>query len=118
LAPGIFLVGNPPLGAITNAAGALIGPTNPLPRGQTMVIYGTGLGAVTQIGSLFNTTATVTVVLNGTELPVQFAGLTSQYPGLYQVNVAVPAATPPGLGISLVLKIGGQMGNMVPVAVQ
>ena len=34
VAPGIFLVGNPPIGAITNTNYSLIGPSNPLPRGQ------------------------------------------------------------------------------------
>jgi uncharacterized protein (TIGR03437 family) len=118
VAPGIFLVGNPPMGAITNTSYGLIGPTNPLARGQTMIIFATGLGAVTQNGSLFNTSATVTVVLNGTELPTQFAGLAPGFPGLYQVNFAVPGATPPGLGIPLTLKVGGQLSNSIAVALQ
>jgi uncharacterized protein (TIGR03437 family) len=117
VAPGIFLVGNPPVGAMTTANFTLIGPTNPLPRGQTLVIFCTGLGVVTQKGSNFNTNATVTVMLNGVELPVQFAGLSS-FPGLYQVNAAVPSTTPPGLGIPLTLKVGGQLGNSVIVALQ
>jgi uncharacterized protein (TIGR03437 family) len=116
VAPGIFMVGNPPVGAITNTSYGLIGATNPLARGQTMIIFGTGLGAVTQKGPTFNTDAAVTVMLNGVELPVQFAGLSA--PGLYQVNVAIPAATPPGLGIPLTLKVGGQLGNTVLAALQ
>ena len=52
------------------------------------------------------TSAPVTVVLNGTELPTAFAGLAPGYIGLYQVNVLIPAATPPGLGIPLTLKSG------------
>ena len=87
VAPGIFLVGNPPLGAIENQNCSLIGPSNPLPRGQSLVIYATGLGAVTQSGQLFNTSAPVTVLLNGTELPTSYAGLAPGYIGLYQVNV-------------------------------
>jgi uncharacterized protein (TIGR03437 family) len=57
-------------------------------------------------------------VLNGTELPVLFAGLTPGYIGLYQANVIIPAATPPGLGISLTLKQGGQRSNSVDLALQ
>jgi uncharacterized protein (TIGR03437 family) len=116
VSPGIFLVGNPPTGAITNVTYSLVGPTNPLPRGQSLIIFGTGLGAVTQKGSTFSTNATVTVILNGVELPVQFAGLSA--PGLYQVNVAIPTQTPPGLGVSLTLKVGGELGNTVAVAIQ
>jgi uncharacterized protein (TIGR03437 family) len=118
VAPGIFLVGNPPAGAITNSSFSLIGPTNPLPRGQTAIIFATGLGAVTQNGSVSTANATVAVVLNGVELAVQFAGLAPGFPGLYQVNVAIPTSTPPGLGIPLTLKVGGHLGNVVGVALQ
>ena len=118
VAPGIFQVGNPPAGAVTNTSYALIGPTNPLPRGQTLLIFATGLGAVTQKGSLSTTNAPVTVILNGAELPTQFAGLAPGFPGLYQVNVAIPTSTAPGFGLALALKVGGQTGNSVPVAVQ
>jgi len=118
VAPGIFLLGNPPIGAITNTNYSLIGPTNPLPRGQSLVIYATGLGAVTQSGPYSVTSTPVTVVLNGTELVTSFAGLAPNYIGLYQVNVLVPASTPPGLGIPLMLKVGGQVSNAVPVSIQ
>jgi len=30
----------------------------------------------------------------------------------------IPASTPPGLGIPLILKVGGQVSNTVPVSVQ
>ena len=117
VAPGIFLIGNPPIGAITNQNFNLVGPTNPLPRGQALVIFATGLGAVTQSGQLSRTNAPVTVLLNGTELPASFAGLAPGFIGLYQVNVTVPAGTPPGLGIPLTLKVGGQQSNSVLVCV-
>ena len=118
VAPGIFLIGNPGVGAITDQNFNLVGPSNPLPRGQAMVIFATGLGAVTQSGQLSRTNATTTVVLNGTELPVSFAGLAPGFIGLYQVNLTIPAGTPPGLAIPLTLKVGGQGSNSVLVAVQ
>jgi uncharacterized protein (TIGR03437 family) len=118
VAPGIFLIGNPPVGAITNQNFTLIGPSNPLPRGQSLVIFATGLGTVTQSGQYFQTSTPVTVVLNGTELSTSFAGLAPGFIGLYQVNVTVPAGTPPGLGITLALKVGGQQSNSVLVSLQ
>jgi uncharacterized protein (TIGR03437 family) len=118
VAPGIFQVGNPPVGAVTNTNWALIGPGNPLPRGQSLIIFATGLGTVAKDGNFANTTAAVTAVVNGTELPAQFAGLAPEYPGLYQVNVAIPPSTPPGLGIPLILKVGGQASNAVNTAIQ
>jgi uncharacterized protein (TIGR03437 family) len=118
VAPAIFLVGNPPAGAVVNQDFSLNGPANPLLRGQVLVVYATGLGAVTKQGQLSVTTAPVTAVVNGQELPVQFAGLAPGYVGLYQVNVQIPAATPPGLGVSLTLKEGEQASNTVAAALQ
>ncbi|MEO8595056.1 MAG: papain-like cysteine protease family protein [Candidatus Solibacter sp.] len=118
VAPGIFLIGNPPLGAITNQNFSLVAPANPLARGQSMVIFATGLGAVTQSGQLSRTNAPVTVLLNGTVLPVLFAGLTPGYFGLYQVNVTIPAGAAPGLSMPLTLKVGEQLSNTVQVALQ
>lgn len=118
VAPGIFMIGNPPLGAITNQINQLVAPSNPLPRGQAMVIYATGLGAVTQNGQLSQTKAAATVLLNGVELPTFFAGLAPGWIGLYQVNVTIPKDTPPGLSIPLTLRVGGQQSNTALVALQ
>jgi len=83
-----------------------------------MVIFATGLGAVTQGRQFSETNAPVTVVLNGTELPVQFSGLTPGYFGLYQVNLTVPSGMAPGLSLPLTLKVGGQQSNTVQIALQ
>jgi uncharacterized protein (TIGR03437 family) len=117
-APAIFLIGNSGMGAVLNQDFSMNGPANPLPRGQVLVVYATGLGAVTKQGQLSVTAATVTAVVNGQEMPAAFSGLAPGYVGLYQVNVPIPAATAPGLGVSLTLKEGGQMSNTVAVALQ
>jgi len=57
-------------------------------------------------------------VVNGAELEPLFAGLAPGYFGLYQVNVTVPAGTPPGLTVPLSLKVAGQVSNPVQVALQ
>jgi uncharacterized protein (TIGR03437 family) len=118
VAPAIFLVGSPPAGALVNPNASLNGPSRPIARGALLLVYATGLGAVTQRGQLSVTNATVTAVLNGTELPVAFAGLAPGYVGLYQVNVPIPSGVPPGLGIPITLKVGGQQSNMATVSVQ
>jgi uncharacterized protein (TIGR03437 family) len=119
LAPGIFLMAAPDTGAVVNYEnGTLNGPTAPLTRGQTLVVYGTGLGAVVDRGGYSETTTPVVVVLNGVGIPAGFAGLTPGYSGLYQVNVTTPGGTPPGLGISLTLQQGAKLSNTVRVAVQ
>jgi len=118
VAPAIFMIANSGMGAVLNQDFSVNGPANPLPRGQVLLVYATGLGAVAKQGQLSVTAAPVTAVVNGQELPVQFAGLAPGYVGLYQVNVPIPAATPPGLGVSLTLKEGGQFSNTVAIALQ
>ena len=117
VAPAIFLLG-PSLGAVVNQDNTLNAPSNPLSRGQVLVVYATGLGAVTRQGQLSVVTTPVTVLLNGQELPVSFAGIAPGSVGEYQVNVIVPSSTAPGLGLSLTLKQGGMMSNTVTVAIQ
>jgi uncharacterized protein (TIGR03437 family) len=118
VAPRIFLIGTPPIGAVVNQDNSINTPSAPLTRGQMLVIYATGLGAVNRQGQLSVVAAPVTAILNGQELPVAFSGLTPGYIGLYQVNLPIPAATPPGLGISLTLKQGGVLSNTISVALQ
>ena len=118
VAPAIFVFGSPPVGAVANQDGSLNGPGNPLPRGQVLVIYATGLGAVSKQGAYSVVNTPVTVLLNGTAYPAAFAGLTPGYTGLYQVNVVFPTTTPPGLGIPLTIMEVGEAANTVLVALQ
>lgn len=119
VAPAIFLLSDGVTGAVENQDGTLNGPGNPLSRGGVLVVYATGLGSVTAGQNGLSTVNTpVTVVVNGIELPVAYAGLTPGFIGLYQVNVALPAATPPGSGVSLTLKQGGQLSNSVNIWLQ
>jgi len=118
IAPAIFLVGDPPVGAVTNQDNTLNLPSNALPRGQTLIVYATGLGTLVRQGQFSVTTTPVSVVLGGQELAASYAGAAPGFPGLYQVNVSVPGATPPGLGVSLTLKQGGQSSNVVKTALQ
>jgi uncharacterized protein (TIGR03437 family) len=121
-APGIFILSTNSdgsvNGAVVNQDGTINGPSNPLPRGKVLTVYGTGLGAVKAGGSLSATVATVQATLGGNSLPVAFAGLAPGFIGLYQVNVAVPAATPPGLALAFDLRAGNSASNVIAVAIQ
>jgi uncharacterized protein (TIGR03437 family) len=108
VAPAIFVVASPNVGALVNPDGTLNGPSNPITAGQTLLVYATGLGAVNAQGSYSVATSPVTVVLNGQEIPVAFAGFAPGFPGVYQINVTIPSSTPPTLVGSLALKQGGQ----------
>ncbi len=117
VAPAIFTI-SPALAAITNQDNSINAPTNPAVRGTTIVIYSTGLGAVTASGGLNWATTPATAVLGGKELQPSYAGLTPGFVGLYQVNVALPTSLPPGLTLPLFLKQSGTVSNPVAVAVQ
>jgi uncharacterized protein (TIGR03437 family) len=60
----------------------------------------------------------VSVVVGGVEVPAVFSGLSPGTNGLYQANVILPAALPPGLSLPLYVKQGDSTSNRVLVAVQ
>ena len=100
--PGFFTFGVPINGkrylAATHADGTLIAPTvlfkqaTPANPGETIVLYGTGFGAVDAQGRLL---VNHTIVIDGLAADVAFAGLVG--PGLYQFNVTVPSTVDLGV---------------------
>jgi uncharacterized protein (TIGR03437 family) len=114
VAPAIFSI-SPTQAAITNSNNSLNTASNPALRGGVIVIYATGFGPTSSSGAA---TAPVTVVIGGTSLTAAYAGVSPGSPGLYQVNVTLPAAMPPGLALPLYLKQGSAVSNTVTVAVQ
>ena len=115
-APGIFVL-NTDQGAIVNQDGSVNGAASPAQRSQFITIFGTGLGATTLRAGLQAVATPVTVVLNGVSLTPSFAGISPGTPGLYQVNVQIPASTVPGVGV-LTWNQAGQNSNAVPIAIQ
>jgi uncharacterized protein (TIGR03118 family) len=86
----------------THANGSLVGPANlfpgastPAKPGETIVLYGTGFGPTSPSyeGSIVPSpaplTASLQVTIAGQGVAPAFAGLVS--PGLYQINVTIPA---------------------------
>jgi len=118
VAPAIFLLSGGSQGAVLNQDNSINAPLTPLPRGQVLQVYATGLGATVKQGPYSVASTTVTAVVNGTELATSFAGLAPGFVGVYQVNIPIPTTIPPGSGISLTLKQGGQLSNTVPIALQ
>jgi uncharacterized protein (TIGR03437 family) len=100
-APGVFSltsngIGN---GAILHADYTLVTTAKPAVTGETVLVFLTGLGAVTPpvpdgkagSGTTLNyVNAPVTALIGGLPAAVSFAGLAPGYPGLYQLNVVVP----------------------------
>lgn len=96
-APGIFTT---PPGGIGYAAAqhsadfSLITPSSPAKIGEVIVVYGTGLGALSSVSPGGTTTNTITAAIGGVAAKVGFAGLSVT--GLYQINLTVPAGVPAG----------------------
>ena len=115
--PAIFTLGAG-IGAVVNQDGQINSPFAPAPRGQTIVIYGTGFGATRAQGQLQVAVTPLTATLNGRSLTVSYAGLTPGIVGLYQANTLIPNDLPPALDYRLVLRQATVDSNPVNVAVQ
>jgi uncharacterized protein (TIGR03437 family) len=129
-APGVFAMNGQGTGqgAILDTSYRLVDASNPAIAGSTYVsIYCTGLGPVTNqpaSGSaspsnpLAATTTNPTVTIGGATAQFLWAGLAPGFVGLYQVNVLVPAATPSGTAVPVVVSTGGSTSNTVTIAVK
>ena len=93
----------------------LVSLTNPVHKGDKLIIYVSGLGPTTppvNAGqtSPSNPPAVVltapTVTLGGVTLAVTFAGLTPGQIGVYQINVDVPQGVTQGLSVPLTITQG------------
>jgi uncharacterized protein (TIGR03437 family) len=119
--PGIFLIGTQ--AAITHADGNLVTPSNPARAGEVLVLYATGLGVVTpavptgEAATELTATAPATVSIAGTNASVLYSGLAPGFPGLYQVNFAVPANARAG-ALDLTLTLAEATSNRVALEVR
>ena len=125
--PGIFTVNQEGTGQgiiVKSDQVTLAQPGTPTAVGETIVIYCTGLGAVTPAvtaGSpapLTDTVNPVTVTIGGKAAQVRFSGLTPGYAGLYQVNAVVPSGITTGEAVPVVLSVAGQSSPPVTIAVK
>lgn len=128
--PGIFSVTQDGKGQ-----GAVVGSDQvtvagrgaPVTRGEAIVIYCTGLGAVTPTATvgvpasatqLSSTISTVTVDIDGKQAQVLFSGLTPGFAGLYQVNAVVPNDAPLGDVVPLTISTQGRTSNSVTISIK
>jgi uncharacterized protein (TIGR03437 family) len=116
-------------GAIQDSSFNLVDANNPATPGTTTIlIYCTGLGAVSAnqpaTGAAASTTALAptvtmpTVTIGGVTATPSFSGLAPGYVGLYQVNVPVPATVAAGSAVPVVISMDGATSNTVTIAVE
>jgi uncharacterized protein (TIGR03437 family) len=112
--PGVII--NVDDGSLSQPAGTVPGyPTRPARTGSAIVIYASGLGPVdppvadgaASLDALRTTVTPTAVLIGGRDAQVLFSGLSPQFPGVYQLNVVVPAGVPPGYATPIQLTSGG-----------
>jgi uncharacterized protein (TIGR03437 family) len=126
-APGIFTLNEGGSGAavaVDALTNEVISERNPALAGRYMVVYATGLGrlqnplATGEIPATANEAAVRPVLtLNGTSVPVLYAGVTPGFLGLYQVNFQIPANLGAGT-YPLRLMQGGVASNLSTLTVR
>ena len=123
--PGIFLP-NGVDGAFLHADDSLVTTAKPASPGEVVLLYCTGLGAVTPAGTtgavassttLSTTNITPTVSVGGASATISFSGLAPALVGLYQINFTVPTGTPSG-SASVVVTSNGVASNAAKLPVQ
>jgi uncharacterized protein (TIGR03437 family) len=128
--PGVFASGN--LAVAVNLDGTLVWAANTVPGvtthaanpGDTIIVYATGLGAVTPTvadgaGSLDALRQTLTqpvVLVGGLPAQVQFSGLSPQFVGVNQMNIVVPNV--PAGNVPIQIQVGGITSpNTITIAI-
>jgi uncharacterized protein (TIGR03437 family) len=120
-APSVFMSGSAgPMSGLATIVrsdnGQLVTPTNPIHPKDTIVIYLTGMGATyPQVNAglpaptspLATVTSSPNVLLGGTALQVEYAGLVPGEVGVYQINAYVPFGVPLGNSLPLEIDQGG-----------
>ena len=119
-APGIAAFASGGIIAEHAADGSLVTEASPAVPGEFVVFFVSGMGSTTNpvasgqpspgAPNLAQPTDSPKLTLNGTSIPVAFAGLTPTLVGLYQVDFQLPADTPNG-DLQLVLTQSGGASN-------
>jgi uncharacterized protein (TIGR03437 family) len=115
-------------GAITHANGTVVSASSQAARGETVVIYLTGLGGVTPpvadgagAAGLSRSNSVQAIYFGATSADpgsISFQGLTPGYPGLYQINVTIPLGVSPSAAVPVAIQTTNGFTDMVDVAIQ
>lgn len=110
-------------GVATDASGNIFTATNSAAPGQTIVLWGSGVGADTSNDDATYplkqnnlTSIPFTVYIGGMSANILYRGR-SQYPGVDQVVVTIPAGVATGCSVSLVTVSGNVSSNFVTLPI-
>ncbi|MDX2268084.1 MAG: hypothetical protein NW208_08250 [Bryobacter sp.] len=135
VSPGLFTstaTGRGQVSAV-NQDGTINSSQNPIPRGQVISLFGTGLGKVSNAPTDGNAAPSGPLaeglkpdvsfnLLPASSENVLFSGLAPGFVGLWQINVRVPETVPPGNNVPVIVFQNSQpnlagSGNIVTIAV-
>jgi uncharacterized protein (TIGR03437 family) len=129
-APGIFTQDSSGggTGVFLHANFSLITGASPAARGETILIFMTGLGAVKPSvldgaagppgPNTANVQATLSVLMDNIASTVSYQGLAPGFAGLYQVNVTVPTTVSPGPLVPVAISTSVAFLDQVIIPVQ
>ena len=110
-------------GVVTDASFNVLGFTNSATPGQVVILWGSGIGADTTNNDTTYpqnennlTNIPMQVYIGGVSANILYRGR-SQYPGLDQIDVVVPANVSPGCYVSVVAQTGSIVSNTVTIPV-
>ena len=119
---GISTVAQSGTGAavVTFANISLVTGTNSAKPGDSLVIWGTGLGPITGSDATGaaggNLPAQIQVFLGGVQATVQYQGRTPTAVGLDQINITVPQNVPTGCWVPVVVQTNNAAGAPITVS--
>lgn len=102
--------------------GSLFSPTQSAKPGQTIVLWGSGLGANTADSDVLATATPhavnvpLTIYIGGVQAQILYQG-GSGYPGVNQLNVTIPASVPTGCAVSVIAVSGTITSNTVSLPI-
>ena len=115
-------------GAILHADYSLVNAAKPAARGETVIVFLTGMGAVNPpvadgtaggANPLSKTAALpVSVLVAGEQSTVLYNGLAPGFPGLYQINVTLPPYLPASGSLPLAILTPNAFHDQVDIVVQ
>ena len=101
-----------------------VSASTPANRGDTILIYCLGLGAVSPpvadggLPTGISNAASVQMLIGSTPATVNYQVLSPQYPGLYQVAATIPQDAPTGSTVPITITAGGQTSPAIMIPIQ
>jgi len=120
--PAIFTLYGSQAAAALNQDYSVNSQNSPAAAGQAILLFGTGLGAVSpavptgaaaSTDQLSYVTAPVTATMGGVPVKVLFAGMAPGFAGLWQVNLEIPSGA--SGAVPAIVTVAGTASNTVTV---